>query len=195
MAENFVLPWGCCFPRAVPIQRVTVTSSQFWCLLELSHACCFFNQVCYWVRFWQEFSWSLLQKSQPEWWCRLHTTRVLTGNSRKQSFCFCWWVLSEMNPIMKNPRIDYVVWTIRGNPPPLIYPPPTNPTPTPPSSLSDKSMQWFFGYPPPHSPPISVTSVLQPTHYWQAFPCFLNTACADQTGRLPSEAGRGCREV
>lgn len=79
--------------------------------------------------------------------------------------------LSEASTIMKNPCIDYCPWIIVGKP--LPHHSPHSPTLTnPPLYLSDKSTQWSLSAPSfllPRSP-ISVTYVVQPTHYWQASP-------------------------
>ena len=110
-----------------------------------------------------------------------HDTRVLTDDSRK--------VIWKVKPIMKNPCVEHCLWIIRGNPPPHLNTTPThihthtnNPTPTHPSSLSDKS------------PPLRVTSVAQPTHYFQASSCRLHREPiqVDQTAHFRGWRGK-CR--
>lgn len=160
-------------------QQVTVTSGPLWRLSELSCLSVFLTRC---VTEWGFGSILTLvcceKKSQPQCWRCPHTTWVLTDNSRKERF-FSFQVLSETNPIIKKPRIDHCLWIIRGNPPPYINPPThthtyTHAQPYPYPSLF---FEWHI-----HTilrasllpRPISVTSVVQPTHYWQASPCRLH---------------------
>ena len=101
----------------------------------------------------------------------------------------------------KTPALMIAYEQSEETPHPILTPTPYNPTPTPPppASLSDKSARYFeqdsLSVQPSssHTPLIPVTSVVQPTHYWQASPCMLHQELVHLylTRWLTSEAGGG----